>query len=399
MNNDDQKNKKKEFETKKINKSEIQYVSLNITGMDDTAEEIDIYELFFDVWNQRNTIYKVLGVFIIIGLFFALLSIEEYSTNIKLLPETQPELPLGRLGSLATQFGISAAPQSSGDVLAANLYSEIIRSNAFLLTLMDYEVVISSHPEKLPLKTYITDHQKKPFVNQILLFPFVMRDLITNSSKSEGDLSIPSDSILDQSKKNRLVSMSNTDWETLREIRQRILTSMDNETGIITVSVKMQDPLVAADIADEIVQRLSEYIIQNRTEKARRDVEFIEDRFNDSKERFEQVQRELAEFNDANRGQLTAVARTEEQLLQSRYNLNFNLYNSMAERLEEARIKLQEDTPVINILEPASIPDERSEPNRILILILFTSVGLILGLSIIFGRKFFNQIRSDSNNA
>ena len=125
---------------------------------------------------------------------------------------------------------------------------------------------------------------------------------------------------------------------------------------------------------------------------------FIEERHREARIAFEEAQRDLARFNDENRGQLTAMARTEEQMLQSRYNLTFNLYNTMAERLEQARIKLQEETPVVNILEPAAVPDRRSEPKRAQILIIYTMLGGLLGTGLIFGLNMWTAIRNRLND-
>jgi uncharacterized protein involved in exopolysaccharide biosynthesis len=66
----------------------------------------------------------------------------------------------------------------------------------------------------------------------------------------------------------------------------------------------------------------------------------------------------------------------------------------MAERLEEARIKLQEETPVVNILEPAAVPDRRSEPKRTQLLILYTIFGGIVGVGLIFGLRVWGHLKS-----
>src|SRR5690625_669795 len=186
--------------------------------------------------------------------------------------------------------------------------------------------------------------------------------------------------------------MRNRDWSTVQQLRSRIESVNDSDTGIVTISVKMQDPVVAAEIARLAVNQLSDYVTRYRTEKSQRDVKFIQERLEEAKQNFEEVQQELAHFTDANRGQLTAVARIEEQQLQSRYNLTFNLYNTMAERLEEAQIKLQEDTPVVNITEPPAVPDRSSEPNRVSIVVLFILLVTILAVDAIFVIKIFLDI-------
>lgn len=373
---------------------EIRYVPLDVRAMEGDAEdEIDLVELLKTIWDGRKIIYKTIAVFVVLGLAVALFSVEEYTSQVKVLPETQEGMSLGNLGGLARQFGFSAPGQTSGEGISANLYPSIIESNVFLQDLLEYEVQISGAEGVMTLKEYFSEHQEGSPVRSIVRLPLTFKNwlsnLLLNRQESFGA------SLTEREKPGRLVRMTNEEWEILRNLRERISASMDSETGAVTIGVKMQDPVIAADVADEVVQNLSDYIIEKRTEKARRDVEFIDERVKEAKQRFEEAQQELAVFNDANRGQLTAMARTEEQLLQSRYDLAFNIYNSLAERLEEARIKLQEETPVVTIMEPAAVPDRRSEPKRTLILIAFTLFGIIVGIGVVFVKPIISTFKNE----
>src|SRR5690625_5407626 len=74
------------------------------------------------------------------------------------------------------------------------------------------------------------------------------------------------------------IRLSNRDWSTVRQLRSRIESVNDSDTGIVTISVKMQDPVVAAEIARLAVNQLSDYVTRYRTEKSQRDVKFIHER-------------------------------------------------------------------------------------------------------------------------
>lgn len=391
MSNEKKKNQKKEKSSE--SKPEIRYVPLDIRTMEEDDDELDFVEVFRKFWEGRKTIFRTVLIFILLGLTVAILSTVEYTSQVKLLPETQQSTSLGSLGGLAQQFGFSAGSQPITEGIPSIIYPDIIQSNAFLQELMEYEVTLPGSSQRVTLEEYIEDYQESSILGFLIRAPFKIKAWLIGDDEEE--LTLLDRTIADQEKLNRLIRMPKEDWNTLRKIRNRITTTQNSETGVVTISVEMRDPVITAEVADQVVQMLSEYITENRTEKARQDLEFIEKQFENAKTRFEEAQRELAAFNDANRGQLTAMARTEEQLLQSRYNLNFNLYNSMAERLEEARINLQEETPVVNILEPAAVPDKRSEPNRILILIAFTIIGVIIGVAIIFIKPFWKKIESE----
>lgn len=393
MSNEEHENIHSENRGQKKSEPDIMYVPLDVRTIENKDDSIDVLKILRTLWNGKKTVYRTIAVFTVIGLLIAFISVEEYTSNVRVLPESETGLSLGALGGIAQQFGFSAAPNTSTEMISVNAYPAIINSNIFLNELMQYEVALPNSSERVSLKQYVNEYQSGSIVRFIIRFPFIVKkwiygiggENITEMNLTEGD----------SEKLNRLLTMSQEDWETLRQIRERIFMSTDSETGVITISVKLQDAVIAATVADEVVQKLSEYVIEKRTEKARRELIFIENRFEEAKSNFESIQKELAEFNDQNRGQLTALARTEEQMLQSRYNLNFNLYNSMAERLEQARIKLQEETPVINIIEPAAIPDQRSEPNRILILISFFTIGGIAGVGAVFAKPIIEKFRHE----
>ena len=378
-------------------KSEVLYVPIEyLQSIQDNEDRIDIFELIKTVWGGRFLILKFLAVFILIGLFTAYFSIEEYTSEAKLIPESQQAMSLGGLGGLARQFGVIQQQASQGDNISPNLYPDITASTLFLQRLLETTITLPIDNTELTILEYLRDHQQVPIGNYIrrytIRLPFTIWNALTRGAAEEtGMITEP---VYDE---GRVVKLSSLEWAMLRTLRGRISTQIDRETRIVRVSVRMQDPDVAAEVADKVVSLLSEYIIEYRTEKTRENKAFIEDRFTEAREQFEESQEELALFIDQNRGQLTAMAQTRQQLLQSRYDLTFNLYNAMAERLEDARIKLQEETPVLSIIEPPAVPDRPSEPNRRVIVIVHTFLGGMLGVGMVFAIRFlaFLKVKLD----
>jgi len=366
-------------------------------------DEIDLVELAKTVWNGRRYIYYCVGVFVLLGLFVALGSGEEYESEVKLIPEMRQSPSMGGLGGLARQFGVggggSAQPTDAG--IPPDLYPDVTRSVVLMQRLMDYEVDLPNSDQRVTLFEYFTEHNdpsavsiaKKYTVN----LPFTILGGVTGlfrSEEEETDTPSPTGfdrEIADDEKIHRIIQMSSEEWEIIRNLRERVSTNIGRETGMVTVSVRMPNGEIAADVADQVVEFLSEYITNYRTEKARADVDFIEQRYREAQNRFEEAQEALARFRDENRGELTSLAATREQRLQSEYDLTFNLYNTMAERLEESRIKLQEDTPVVSVIEPAAVPDQRSEPKRGMIMIISVLLGGIIGVGVVFGKQFLEN--------
>ena len=171
-----------------------------------------------------------------------------------------------------------------------------------------------------------------------------------------------------------------SEWAMIENLRGRITVTQDVDTGIIIVEVKMPDPLLAAKIAAQVVHFLTEYITNYRTEKTRGDVEFIEDRLAEAKINFEKAQTELASYTDRQRATTRATDDVERQRLENEFSIAFNIYNIMAQRLEETKIRLQEVTPAVSILDPPAVPNKRSEPLRIRTFLIFCVSGFTVGI-------------------
>ena len=105
----------------------------------------------------------------------------------------------------------------------------------------------------------------------------------------------------------------------------------------------------------------------------------MEEQLATAEARFEEAQLTLAEFRDSNQGTLSAKAQTEEQRLNSEYQIAFNLYNGLTQQYEEAKLKVQEETPVFKTLEAVQVPleDETSGSMILLVFIMLSGIGSI----------------------
>ncbi|MDI6401579.1 Wzz/FepE/Etk N-terminal domain-containing protein, partial [Balneolaceae bacterium ANBcel3] len=336
-------------------------------------DEIDLIELLKTVWQGRRTIIYSVVAFMALGLFVALCSGEEYTSQVKLMPEVRQEANLGRLGGVARQFGVSGQAQPS-EGIPASLYPDVTRSLPLMMLLMEHEVYAARHDTTATLYMYLTELNPPSAVDiakkYTIGLPFTVlggiRSLFEDEEELRGEIWLEEPSPVVQ-----IIRMNRIQWEVIEDLRERINTSYNDQNGTIEVRVQMPDAEVAAEVAYQVVLFLTDYIKAYRTEKAAGNVMFIEGRYEEARQRFEEAQERLARFRDENRGQLTELARTREQRLQSEYDLTFNLYNSMAERFEEARITLQQETPVVNVIEPAAVPDKRSSPKRARIMIIY----------------------------
>jgi uncharacterized protein involved in exopolysaccharide biosynthesis len=76
-----------------------------------------------------------------------------------------------------------------------------------------------------------------------------------------------------------------------------------------------------------------------------------------------------------------------QQNLQSEYSLAFGVYSELAKQIEQAEIQVKKDTPILTVVQPVQVPDEKSGPKRSLILLTWIFLGGILSCGWILVEK------------
>jgi uncharacterized protein involved in exopolysaccharide biosynthesis len=347
------------------------------------------------IWSGRKTILKVIIIFLVIGLLYAFGSKKEYKASCKLMPEVQENLRpnLGGLGNLAGLAGLNIDLGNTSSALLPDHYPLITRSLPFQQKILNEKIEIQKLDTVVSLYNYLYELDKSS-VFEILYdytvgLPFKIRSLIMSHDINLNEKY--------HSKGRNIISLSYEENKIIEEIRDRIKADTEPLSGIISITVEMPDPLAAAEVADNSIRLLTEYVTQYKISKAKENLKFIQERYDEVKINFEETQRKLAIFNDRNRNVSTALAQTELQKLQNEYDLAFDLYKNFATNLEQAKIKVKEETPVFTILEPVQVPIKKSKPKRILIITISFFLGAFFGVLYLFLKIVFTHWKSRWN--
>lgn len=344
-------------------------------------DEIDLIEVAKTIWAGRKLILKVTFVFFLLGLLIAFGSKVEYEASCKLMPESQEGMKsnLGGLGSLAGLAGINLDMGSSG-ALTPELYPEIAQSVPFLLKILNAPIHFEKQDTTTTSYVYFKEIDTPSLISLLMkytiLLPFEIKAWLSRD-EGKADKSNPDSEIIRLSKK---------DSKLLEKFRDRISVSVDSKSGIISIKTEMPDAMASAELAKKSVQLLTDYITDYKISKAQKNLKFVLERFEEAKTNFENYQEQLALFNDRNRNVVTAYAQTEYQRLQTEYNISFEVYKGLATQLEQAKIKVKEETPVFTVLEPVKVPIEKSSPKRTIVLVVSVFFGGFIGLGIIYLR-------------
>ena len=165
-----------------------------------------------------------------------------------------------------------------------------------------------------------------------------------------------------------------------------------------TVSVTLQNPKVAAVVADSVVRKLQEYIIDYRTSKAKEDCLYLDKLFKERQQEYYDAQKKYADYMDSHDNVILQSVRAEQERLQNDMNLAYQVYSQVATQLQVARAKVQEAKPVFAVVEPASVPLLPSGTSKKVILVGFIFLAVAGAYAwILFGREFFENLKSGLN--
>jgi hypothetical protein len=277
------------------------------------------------------------------------------------------------LGGLAGLAGINLGMDQK-NILSPELYPEISQSLPYLLKVVNEPIYFNQSDTTVSPYTYFKEISKPTYLSYIFQYTIGLPALI-KSKLSKKDQQIKTSGTT----QGRLLWLSKDDNKFLKKFKDRIAVSVEEKTGIISISCRMPDAHASAELTDNCVSILSKFIVDYKIGQYQENLEFIQERYKEAERNYHKSQNELAIFTDQNRNVITSLANVEMQRLQNEFNVAFDVYKGLASQLEEARIRVKENTPVFTELEPIKIPIEKSAPQRKIILIMFFMTGLFLG--------------------
>jgi len=363
-------------------------------------DEIDLVQLAKSLWAGRRTVIKTTLIFMVLGLFVALFSAKEFTASTTMVPQSvEGGSKLGGgLGGLAAMAGINLGGMSGGSTIPPTLYPKIVSSLPFQKEMMKMPLSVEGLEEKVSL-VHFYEEIHKPSVFEILKKYTVQlpRYLINamRGSRKVAEIKRDRDALLTITFKEKML---------MEKLKTQLSLEVNDTDGYISISARMPEARQAAELALRVQYLLQEAITNFKIKKAKDQLAFVEERYAEKESVFIAAQEKLARFRDQNRNIRTAMAQSRMERLQSEFSIASSVFTEMAKQLETQKIQVEEDTPVFTIIEPVSIPFLRSKPKRSMILIIWTFLGGIVGVGMVFGKEFLGSVRKqwsevDSNSA
>lgn len=359
------------------------YQQPDVQDPENDEQEIDWMDILRRIYAIRKTLFKAAGVGVVLGIIIALSIPKQYTVTVTLSPEMGGDKASG-LASLASSFLGGTATNSNNDALNVTLAPDIVASTPFVLDLFDTHVQTLDGKLDTTLIIYLNE-QKQPWWGYIKAAPSLaigaIKSLLTEETDTTAELNP--------------FQLTEKEYQKVEGLRKAITAEVDKKTAMTTVTVTLQDPKVTAIVADSVVAKLQQYIIDYRIKKAKEDCAYLEELYKERQQEYYEAQSKYAHYFDTNRNIAFQSVRAEQERLQNDMNLAYQVYSQVAQQLQVARAKIQEEKPVFAVVEPATIPLLPSGTSRKTILLGIVFLAICgTGMWKLLGLHYWQMLKS-----
>ena len=309
----------------------------------------------------------------VIGVILAFGTPKIYKSTVVLAPEESGAGFSGSLSSLASMVGMDIKVGQTGDAIYPEIYPDLMSSTDFIVDLFPIIVTKNETGEKYTYQEYLHHHQKIAFYDYPKIW---ITNIFKKQTKSSSGTHTPNP-----------FHLTKDEDGIVNAIKKRITCAVDKKTNVITITVTDQDPFIAATIADSVQVHLQHAITDYRTKKARLDLEYMQQLFDEAKEQYKQARQAYAACADSYQNvKLHTYAQIVDDL-ENEMQLKYAIYQQISEHLHLAKAKVQERTPAFTIVQSASVPIRHSSRPKVISLVTWIIIGFMLRTSILLWRN------------
>ena len=319
-------------------------------------DEINLAAILDIIKLEKKYILKLTLFFTMIGLIYSLLATLYFRSTISMYPAgelSQSSGVLGEFQGLAKTFGMG----SLGPAPTYNI-PDIINSRRLKKDIVQKIWKTQNFPEGSNLVTFWELDKPKFFSPRKWISKFLPKENFIADSNA------------------KLIHEAILDLDDLITVREEI-------SGLITVSILMQDPTLASNIANYIANYVKDFISYEQHREAQRNREFVEDQKSDAKIQLESSEELLTSFRKKHPiPRDTPELQMQRSRLESGIEENRAVYITIRQQYEIAKIEEAKEKLLINILDIAEPAIKKDKPKRILIVLLSLFGGFMISIPI-----------------
>ena len=331
-------------------------------------DQIDLTALLKTVFLARRFVLRITTLFAIIGVVVALVSPVSYTASSTFMPQLSEGSTSSSLGGLASLAGINLSAVMGGQPqeISPSLYPQITKSIPYRLSLLNEPV----GPNGVSIRAYILEKSSGfSALSTIKKYTIGLPGLLFSSVNN-----------VDDNSESSLLTIHEEDMDLFDYLDGVLTIEIDEKEGLVSLQAELDDRVMAARLAQAATDLLQSKVIAFKSQSARNNLDFIERQFESKRQEFEQIQDSIAIFKDQNLNITSTLYQNQLTRLESQFTVISSVFQELAGQVEQAKIQVNKDTPIFTIIEPVSVPLERTKPKRSLIVVVWTFLGGVLAV-------------------
>jgi uncharacterized protein involved in exopolysaccharide biosynthesis len=318
------------------------------TSTVNTRTTISLPTLLAELVRGRRTIVGLAGVAFLAAVALGLTRKPSFTTEFTFIPQSSSEQGASSaLAGLAGQFGI--ALPSGGEAHPPQFYADLLKTREVLTA--------------------------------------VARDTVTDVDGSRKPVS----EFLGVRVADSAVRLEST----VIALRTRVVaTSVDaRTTGITTVRVKTRSARASYEMSQRLLSELNRFNQERRRGRANAERRAAEQQLIEVRASLRRIDDSLLTFKQGNRALGDASRPVYEGMrLEAEQQLRRDIVRSVAEQVEQAKIREVRETPVITIIDRPIVAPLRDPMGRVRTVFVWTFMATVIGIAFVLGKFLWRTL-------
>jgi uncharacterized protein involved in exopolysaccharide biosynthesis len=181
----------------------------------------------------------------------------------------------------------------------------------------------------------------------------------------------------------------------IRQLAKSVQATTVQKTGVIDVAVTARHPELALLLSKRLIELLNEFNLHTRRTQAGAERRFTEQRLGEVRRDLRAAEDDLQRFLQRNRDYRNSPELNfQQERLQREVLLQQQLFSTLSESYEQAKIEEVRDTPVITVVEAPEAPVRPDPRGLVRNSFLSLLLGTVLGMALAIGRAYARNARS-----
>jgi len=186
--------------------------------------------------------------------------------------------------------------------------------------------------------------------------------------------------------------------KALRKFEKLYLTTRDFKTKVISISAETKSPELSQLIVKRASALLEAFVKEKGRTRGGSKVLFAEARLAEARKEMDEAEENWRRFLEVNRNYQSITdpaVRLKGARLENELRLRQQLVTTLAMNREQALLEEKNDIPILNVMDPADLPSEKSSPTRSLMVV--GVFALVLSARLVWEKQLVLQryLRAD----